>query len=230
MPSEKKAEDTQVPQERQSSLLSNIACLFNNPEYSDVTIRIFDVALHAHQLVICNQSEFLKKALQQGQTLEFTHGSGMAYWRVFEYLYTGDYSDQFSSLTWIEDPDLLKDVRVYLLADVFMIAGLKTLAVAKLQKKLDACQLDSSFTTCVREVYGQTHPRVDCKIRTAVVNRAVSLAAESLQDYISIFDDVQGFIRTSDELCAFRTLLREGGCFVDDYCMALLVHAATPKH
>jgi hypothetical protein len=73
--------------------------MFNDTKYSDATVHIHDVKLPVHKSVICIQSAYFEKAFQdvfiEGSSgvLTFNDGSGAAYWRVFEYLYTGDYSD-----------------------------------------------------------------------------------------------------------------------------------------
>ena len=76
--------------------------MFNNEKYSDATIYMHGVKLHAHQLVIGIQSKYLEKAFQErlvegSAILNFQEGSGPAYWRAFEYLYTGDYLDPLST-------------------------------------------------------------------------------------------------------------------------------------
>jgi len=62
-------------------------------------ILIHGVTLPVHKSIICIQSVYFEKAFQEAfvegssGVLTFNDGSGAAYWRVFEYLYTGDYSD-----------------------------------------------------------------------------------------------------------------------------------------
>lgn len=78
--------------------------MFNEPEVSDVTVIIHNITLHAHHLVISLQSAYLADAIQKAsaststgsRVLIFQEGSGAAHWRVFEYLYNGDYSDNLS--------------------------------------------------------------------------------------------------------------------------------------
>ncbi|KAF1348417.1 hypothetical protein EJ07DRAFT_184832 [Lizonia empirigonia] len=84
-------------------LMGNIALLFNNTKYSDAEIHIHDVILPVHKSIICIQSEYFEKAFRpefvEGDTgvIAFKEGGGAAYWRVFEYLYTGDYSEKLST-------------------------------------------------------------------------------------------------------------------------------------
>jgi len=77
--------------------------MFNNQEYSDVTVKIHGTKLYAHRFVICVQSRYFAKAFQaktfkEGEmgVIEFDEDSAMAHWRVFEYLHTGHYSDDLS--------------------------------------------------------------------------------------------------------------------------------------
>lgn len=58
----------------------------------------------AHSVVLAAQSEFFDTALKRNfiksNTMEFhfTGGSVHAYWRVFEYMYTGQYSEIITDL------------------------------------------------------------------------------------------------------------------------------------
>jgi hypothetical protein len=74
--------------------------MFNKQDYSDVTIVIHGSKLYAHRFVICVQSHYFAKAFNEKTFLEghtgeirFDDGSALAHWRVFEYLYTGNYTD-----------------------------------------------------------------------------------------------------------------------------------------
>lgn len=77
--------------------------LFNNVKYSDAEIHIHGVILPVHKSIICIQSDWFTKAFRpefvEGDTgvLPFKEGDGAAYWRVFEYMYTGDYSEKLST-------------------------------------------------------------------------------------------------------------------------------------
>ena len=86
-----------------SRTLTDLLSLFNNTKYSDAIIIIHDIVLPVHKSVICTQSLYFEKAFQESFVegssgeLRFNDGSGAAHWRVLEYLYTGDYSDDISS-------------------------------------------------------------------------------------------------------------------------------------
>lgn len=159
--------------------------------------------LPVHKSVICTQSEYFEKAFQdafvEGSSgvLTFDNGSGAAHWRVFEYLYTGDYSDDLSH-DFEDDPALLKEARVYALANMFFLEDLKAFATAKLQQKLEELWTSESFPECIREVYATT-PESDRAMRSAVV--------EVAKDHV----------RELGKMVLFKDLLREGGDFAVDY-------------
>ncbi|KAH5621967.1 hypothetical protein HBI51_248640 [Parastagonospora nodorum] len=90
---------------------------FNNHNYSDATIYIHGVKLYAHKLVICGKCQYFANAFdkfKEGEQgfIEFNQGSAMAYFRVFQYLYTGDYLAEWEAQGLEDDLDLLKDPRV----------------------------------------------------------------------------------------------------------------------
>ncbi|KAH7119537.1 hypothetical protein B0J11DRAFT_590431 [Dendryphion nanum] len=83
--------------------MQSIARMFNDVKYSDTTVCIYEVELPVQKSVICTQSEYFDKAFKErfiegnSGRISFKEDSGAAYWRVFEYLYTGDYSEEMST-------------------------------------------------------------------------------------------------------------------------------------
>ncbi|KAI1001995.1 hypothetical protein K3495_g6209 [Podosphaera aphanis] len=202
---------------------NGIARLHNNPQYSDVRIKIFDQVLYAHENIIGIQSEYFKKAFQKRsqafaeadtKTIEFNEGSGAAYWRAFEYLYTGNYSDTLPISSFAEDPPLLKDVRVYALADMFLIEGLKKLSEAKFARRIRGCALNDSYVACVQEVYNSTIGDNN-KMRSEVVNWGVDRVNQIKRGMVD------------DTIAEFLELIDEGGKFAIDF---FLVSNGLPKH
>ncbi|PVH91635.1 hypothetical protein DM02DRAFT_545441, partial [Periconia macrospinosa] len=62
--------------------------------------------------------------------------------RVFKYLYTSSYSETNTfypayRLTNTDNPKLLRDLRVYVLTNIFFLEELKNLTAAKLQQELN---------------------------------------------------------------------------------------------
>ncbi|KAJ6191976.1 hypothetical protein J3E72DRAFT_273869 [Bipolaris maydis] len=177
--------------------------MFNDTRYSDATVVIYGKNLPIHKSIVCTQSKYLEKAFQdsfvEGSSgvLTFNSGSEAAHWRVFEYLYTGDYPDDLSHN--IEDDSaLLKEPRVYTLADMFFLEDLKAVAIAKLQQKLKELWISDSFPECIREIYAST-PENDVGMRSAVVEIA------------------KVHVRELGGKDIFKDLIREGGDFAVQY-------------
>jgi hypothetical protein len=76
--------------------------MFNNTRYSDALVVVHGKKLPVHRSVICTQSKYFENAFQEvfvegsSGVLTFNNNKGAAHWRVFEYLYTSDYSDDLS--------------------------------------------------------------------------------------------------------------------------------------
>jgi hypothetical protein len=81
---------------------------------------------------------------------------------------------------------------------MFFLEGLKALAIAKLQQKLQKLWISDSFPECIREVYATT-PESDRAMRSAVV--------EVARDHV---------IELGKKV-VFKDLIREGGDFVVQY-------------
>ena len=103
-----------------STLSHNHEAVFNNTKrafddetFADIIIRLGTVELPAHSIILAHQSAYFARALKGGlgaaegreltfkeaNSKEFTfeEGSMQAYWRLFEYMYTGEYSDEPST-------------------------------------------------------------------------------------------------------------------------------------
>ncbi|KAH6612379.1 hypothetical protein C7974DRAFT_77384 [Boeremia exigua] len=191
-------------------LTGNIALLFNNTNYSDAKIDIHDVILPVHKSIVCIQSDYFAKAFRQefveGDTgvIKFRQGDGAAYWRVFEYLYTGDYAEKLSTEKFavIDNDALLIEPCVYALADMFFLEDLKALCVLKLRTKLKELWTSDEFPACIQKVYASTSD-TNCEMRFAVLESATTHAHD--------LSAKEGF----------RNLLREGGDFTVEYVNAL---------
>ncbi|KAL6699153.1 BTB/POZ protein [Trichoderma pleuroticola] len=178
---------------------------FNTELFADVTIRLGDVELPAHGIILASQSEYFKTALESPmkegieRKFEFSEGSMHAHWRMVEYIYTGQYDhDAAAPLGLIaDDEDLLKDVRVYQLADYFQIENLKYYAFQQFKTRIKRLWVAESFVDCIRYVYGIPN-NVSYDMRTEIAKIALKHLADLWDKKI------------------FRTLIREGGDFVID--------------
>ncbi|KAK1037098.1 hypothetical protein LTR74_018829, partial [Friedmanniomyces endolithicus] len=78
--------------------------MFNNPKFVDMKIVVGTVNIPAHRLVLCLQSKYFDDALSRMFTEGATKTSQCppqkehAYLRLLQYLYTGDYEEEPSSL------------------------------------------------------------------------------------------------------------------------------------
>ncbi|KAL6880824.1 hypothetical protein J3F83DRAFT_719954 [Trichoderma novae-zelandiae] len=183
------------------TLLWAIHMCFNSMIYADVKIRLGSVELPAHAIVLSAQSDYFKAALNSSmkeateRKFQYSEGSMHAHWRVFEYLYRGEYSEDpagpLGSIT--DDDELIKDIRVYQLADYFKVEGLKEYALQNFESKIKHLWVSEGFVDCIRDVYGATN--LGYEMRKAILQTARSHLGELW------------------EKKAFRLLVREGGDF-----------------
>ncbi|EGR52930.1 uncharacterized protein TRIREDRAFT_102952 [Trichoderma reesei QM6a] len=183
------------------TLLWAIHMCFNSKLYADVSIRLGGVEIPAHAIVLSAQSEYFKAALRSPmkeateKKFEYKEGSMHAHWRVFEYLYRGEYSEDPAPplLPIADDDELIKDIRVYQLADYFRVEGLREYALHNFESKIKHLWVSESFVDCIREVYGATD--LGYEMRKAILQV------------------VRGHLGELWEKKAFRLLVREGGDF-----------------
>ncbi|KAI1366422.1 BTB/POZ domain-containing protein [Xylaria arbuscula] len=186
------------------SLVEGIAKLFNDSQYADLKLYIGEHELPAHSVVLATQSPFFQKALsekfREGKLKEFSfkEGSAHAHWRVFEYMYTGTYAEEpAEALNDQDDDELVKDVRVYVTAEFFMLDNLKQFALRRFESKLEVLWVSELFVDCIRELYTST-TESDQGLRGTVVDIAYAHGAE-------LWDKK-----------AFRDLKYDGGAFAVD--------------
>jgi hypothetical protein len=103
-------------------------------------------------------------------------------------------------LVLLDDDEITKDLRVYALADRFLMEELKEYAFQKFNAKI---WISDMFIDCVREVYCTT-ANSDRRMRDSVVKIAVKNICELWQ---------KG---------QFLSLVREGGDFTEDMITTLL--------
>ncbi|KAK1990889.1 hypothetical protein LX36DRAFT_647270 [Colletotrichum falcatum] len=198
MPVAKKSSDSNPPS------IPAVARFFNKADHSDVQILIGKHNLPAHRLVLDCQSGYFSKAFQHGfkegttNKFEFAEGSHHAYWRVFEFIYTGAYSEDPSAELEAEDDDeMTKDIRVYALAEYFQVEPLKKYSLDKLVLKVETLWNCEGFIDCIRETYHLT-TETDQEPR-----RLVARTARTRLSYLC-------------KKKSFRDLVYEGGDFAVD--------------
>lgn len=164
-------------------------------------------------MVLAIQSKFFEKALNENfkegkdKEFHFKEGSAHSYWRVFQYMYTGDYDNEptgvldaqgwhpfwgtniFGTDQCPDDEALVKHVRVYAAAEFFMLDDLKELTLPRFKSKLDELWVSELLVDCIREVY-QSTPESDHGLRNTVVEVVYNHRHElwnrkSFRDFIS---------------------------------------------
>ena len=149
----------------------------------------------AHRVVLGMQSPYFESAFNNGfkenETSEFhfDKDSAHALWRAFNFMYTGDYSDEPASAlsgeevqgakpverpnaphhVTVDELELLKHPRVFALADRFCMDHLKALACEKFSKQLAQLWISDTFPDCIREVYSTTIGS-DKQMRRAIID------------------------------------------------------------
>ncbi|KAL7944206.1 BTB/POZ protein [Trichoderma barbatum] len=197
-------------EQHSDALLWAVHKCFNSKLYADVRIHLGGFELPAHGIVLASQSDYFKKALESPmkegieRKFEFGEGSMHAHWRLFEYIYKGEYShDPAVALSSIaDDEELLKDIRVYQLADYFQVEHLKIYALQNLKSRLENLWISENFVDCIRDVYESSG--IGCEMRMEIAKTARS----HLEDL---------WAKKS-----FRELIREGGDFVIDVMKGML--------
>lgn len=111
-----------------------------------------------------------------------------------------------------DDDELLKDSRVYFLADEFFLHDLKDLALKRFQNKIDQLWATNGLTACLQEVYANTLKKEE-EIRVA----AMRTVCTHVNDLLS--------------MSSFRLLVAEGGDLAVELVEALSItkSATAPK-
>ncbi|RDL40791.1 Uncharacterized protein BP5553_00770 [Venustampulla echinocandica] len=194
-----------------SSPRREFGSLFNNKKYSDLTVYLRDIPLPAHRLILGMRSPYLEDQLQPQKCgvigLRFDEDNPHALWRVFEYIYTGDYADEPAELLQLlledDDPELFRHLRVYALADAMQMEDLKSLSCKKFELQLKEHWMSDTFVDCIREVYSTSTGIGTAATRRVVVETASLQQNEFVQEPL------------------FQDLVREVGDFAVDLISAM---------
>ncbi|KAL9533272.1 hypothetical protein SMMN14_02215 [Sphaerulina musiva] len=116
--------------------LSTLA-LYNEPEYSDVTIQFSGRTVHCHKLVLCTKSDYFKKLCGPGshfaegntKVIELKEDNPDAVEYLLRYIYSGQ-SQTDEDDNWQLQLEVAKTAQKYLLLDLAAIAKEKFMKVA----------------------------------------------------------------------------------------------------
>ncbi|KAM0718324.1 hypothetical protein Q7P37_006656 [Cladosporium fusiforme] len=116
---------------------------FNNPELSDLKIELTDRTIHAHKVILCNNSDYFK-VLLNGRFMESTHkevklheDNPDAMVAMFRAMYGLPYLSRDIE-EGLSNEDLLEHAQVYIVADKYQLPVLKRLVVSNLQTIMNA--------------------------------------------------------------------------------------------
>ncbi|KAF7195228.1 hypothetical protein HII31_03434 [Pseudocercospora fuligena] len=123
----------------------NTAALYNQPEYSDVTIRFSNREIFCHKVVLCTSSEYFKKLCgpgsqfveRQQKSIELKGDHPDAAEAILRYLYTKDDNNN-QDHEWALQLEISKTAEKYLLPDLAAIANKKFISHASVIKEPQA--------------------------------------------------------------------------------------------
>lgn len=196
--------------------------LYDNPEDSDLTIKSGTVTFNAHLNILSLRTSFFRNALVGGfkeakdRTITIEDHSTHAVWRFLKWCYTSDYPATSNNLTLgegrrsayfldgsyltgrIEDSiGALRHAKVYYLADMLCIDGLKTLATTKFEQHLQNQWVLADFHEIVKDVYSNTESS-DTKLRDVLLKSAADHheALKAVEAYKSVLIEYGEFSGT----------------------------------
>lgn len=73
----------------------------------------------------------------------------------------------------VDDDELVKDIRVYVTAEFFMLDDLKKLALGRFKSSLEKLWVSELLSDCIREVYAST-TESESELRNSVVEVAMT--------------------------------------------------------
>ncbi|KAF8251766.1 hypothetical protein K440DRAFT_612039 [Wilcoxina mikolae CBS 423.85] len=144
---------------------SKIEELFDSDDYTDLTIIVGEAKFHTHQNLLKIRTPFFANATKPGgfseakdNTVAIKEHSAHSVWRFLKYCYTGDYPEESNELALGEenDPGNMKHLRVYALADMLDVPGLKAIAASHIETSLSNSWSAAEFPKIVTEVYSTT--------------------------------------------------------------------------
>ncbi|KAF8541479.1 BTB/POZ protein [Trichophaea hybrida] len=145
---------------------SKIDELFDSDTYTDLTIVVGATKFHVHQNLLKIRTPFFANATKPGgfseandNTVTIEEHSAHSVWRLLKYCYTGDYPEASNELALGEedDPSNMKHLRVYTLADMLDVPGLKAIAAKNIETGLSTNWSAAEFPKIVSEVYSTTN-------------------------------------------------------------------------
>ncbi|PLB47857.1 hypothetical protein P170DRAFT_465392 [Aspergillus steynii IBT 23096] len=179
-------------------LSASLKSCFLSSAFSDLTIHTKDQEFKVHRLVICGQSEYFSR-LYQGDWMETTENAvhleeddPRAIEAMIHFMYGFEYDSSGSQHGRISP--MLFNIRVYQIADKYVVPQLKQLAKEKFEIVLKACWQMDDFPTAIAEGYGCT-PKEDRGLRDPLVKISHEHITQLLakDDFQTALEETTGF-------------------------------------
>ncbi|KAL1869552.1 hypothetical protein Plec18167_007850 [Paecilomyces lecythidis] len=155
--------------------------IFNSPEHSDVDIylgRWGELEIPAHSFVLKIRCPILANSLIRNGTgnsgINFVENL-RAVWRMLEYIYTGDYSDDCCpDMNYDIEGQLSRHAKLYVLAGEYGLDDLQDLCYKK-------CAEEWEFSTFINEISAEDYIKEDKDLMSFVFDIALEHADELLE-------------------------------------------------
>ncbi|OJZ80027.1 hypothetical protein ASPFODRAFT_38456 [Aspergillus luchuensis CBS 106.47] len=179
-------------------LSASIKSYFLSSAFSDLTIHTKDQEFKVHRLVICGQSEYFSRLCQgdwketADNAVHFEEDDPRAIEAMVHFMYGFDYDSSGSQHGRISP--MLFSIRVYNIADKFVVPQLKQLAKEKFETIIQTCWQMDDFPTAIAEAYNCT-PKTDRGLRDPLVKISHENIATLLENdgFQTVLEEVAGF-------------------------------------
>jgi len=185
-------------QRQLSSLMDGMTSLYATGENSDLTILCSGKEWKVHKFCLAAQSEFFRAAFRSDSSETKTGRMSLheedprAVEAMIQYLYTLEYISTTTGLL----SQIILDVRVYVLADKYLVPGLREWAAQSFNDNAFDLWFTPDFLAAVREVYRTTAANKTNPLKQSIVKVAMGYAGSLLRP----FGDSKGFVLVLEDI------------------------------
>ncbi|KUL81280.1 hypothetical protein ZTR_10828, partial [Talaromyces verruculosus] len=182
----------------ETDLGASIKSYLLSAQFSDLTIRTIDQEFKVHRLVVCGQSEYFSR-LYKGKWTEANENDialqdddPCAIQAMIHFMYGFDYDSSGSEHS--RASPMLFNVKVYQIADKFVVPQLKQKAKEKFETIVQTCWKMDDFPVAIAEAYTCT-PKTDRGLREPLVKISMDHMDELLKKdaFVDVLENTIGF-------------------------------------